>query len=590
MALGFPNSHTPCSDKLSTLPESIIFRIFTFLGPNETPRLSLVSTKFRQLCFNTPFLYLSADFDSSRNSFVRYSHFCNYVDSFMKSRIRLQIPIDCFVFRWFCKIPAINIGRQSLDTTLRFATACNLRELDILVNLGSDSRLYTLPVCVHQCSSLRVLRLNLPKSRFGLEFRKMGFVEVFFLESVCISDMGFGDKISRWWTSLRSLKLHNVSCDSDINLDISSLEELELSSSAFGRLLSNNWVFSVDSSSLKSFSIIWCKFKGRCLIDLDCPSLMNFSVYGSSFHLFSTLKIASEGLSSLVISSCYFEKSLCLYISCPSIKQMKIDGCKFEDCCHVRMNSLYLDVLTVSDCELIFPDEKSSEPGSQRRINVCAQRLLKLAINSSDKFSYKFPLCISAPNLQGITWKGNPVDFSYLKSLMAVENAIIDILPSCKHKSKRLACHCKLFMSLIYSVAMLLESLKGVKSLEINFWPIELFFMQNDEPVIFKNLLHLFLLVNDDVLADQLPVIASFLKGLPKLSTLIIKFEKQSALLGDPDLIDLLGLSPTDFTMSLGDDLKQLKICRGNAQFVGEELIQGCNLGRLTSVGKEKAA
>lgn len=123
---------------------------------------------------------------------------------------------------------------------------------------------------------------------------------------------------------------------------------------------------------------------------------------------------------------------------------------------------------------------------------------------------------------------------------------------------------------------------------------VQLYFMQNDEPIIFKNLVNLSLLV-DDLSAEKLPVIAAFLKGLPNLIALVIKCEKKSSLLGDPDvsnclisfvinpfmvgycnclnvcsfsmqLIGLLGLCSRTCSLSLSDDSKQLKIVRGDTQ------------------------
>ncbi|XP_065850910.1 uncharacterized protein [Euphorbia lathyris] len=439
------------------------------------------------------------------------------------------------------------------------------------------------PLLVLFCRFRFQYKLFSKMGNFGLESRKMDFVEVFLLISVNIFDMKFGEKISSFWTSLRRLNLDKVKCIHDIYIKTSSLEELELSNCEIGRLYSD-WILSIASSSLKSVSVSRCHFKSSCRSFLDCPSLMNFSVIGSVFDMPSTFKMASQSLDNLGICSSNFKKSCSLYISCPAIKQIKINGCRFKELCSLKMNSISLDVLNVSDCEFIYADEKISESGCQKRINVFAQRLQTLTINSSDKYSYKFPLCISAPSLQAIIWKGNPVDFSYLKSFMSLEYARIDIQPSCQHKSKKLASRCKLFMGSIYSVAVLLQSLKDVKSLEINVWPIELFFMQNDEPIIFKNLLHLFLLVND-LSAEQLSGIASFLKGLPNLITLVVKCEKKSALRGDPELIVLLGLCPKAFTVSFSEDSKQLKIARGNAQGVDVD----DNFIKCTSVGMETA-
>jgi len=50
----------------------------------------------------------------------------------------------------------------------------------------------------------------------------------------------------------------------------------------------------------------------------------------------------------------------------------------------------------------------------------------------------------------------------------------------------------------------------------------QIFFTQKDFSMVFKKLHHLILLI-DGSYADQVPIIASFLKGLPNLRRLIIR-------------------------------------------------------------------
>jgi hypothetical protein len=59
--------------------------------------------------------------------------------------------------------------------------------------------------------------------------------------------------------------------------------------------------------------------------------------------------------------------------------------------------------------------------------------------------------------------------------------------------------------------------------------------MQNDYPIVFKNLQNLVLL-SDGSLADQIPFIASFLKGMPNLKKLIISCFDKSHELSDPNV------------------------------------------------------
>jgi hypothetical protein len=63
---------------------------------------------------------------------------------------------------------------------------------------------------------------------------------------------------------------------------------------------------------------------------------------------------------------------------------------------------------------------------------------------------------------------------------------------------------------------------------------LQIFFMQNDSPIVFKKLQNLVLLT-DGSFADQIPTIASFLRGLPNLRRLIIRCEQISHELSDPN-------------------------------------------------------
>ncbi|KAF2304501.1 hypothetical protein GH714_032806 [Hevea brasiliensis] len=551
-------------DRMSVLPESVIFRIFSFLRPNESAILSLVSRRFRQLCINSPYLYFCANFDS-KGCLRRYTQFCYYVDKMMRTRDRLGIEIDKFLIHWFCKQPRYNIGGTIVDAWVKIATKCNVGELDILVNLDEwlGWGVYSLPECVFRCKSLRVLKLNLQMGKFYLvSTENMDSVEDLLLDSMIINERNFGEKISGSWTSLRRLILEKVHLVVELNITSSSLEELKMSNCEGGAYV--DWHFSVSSSSLKNLCISRCHFKVPTLMNLRCPSLENFTLQGSDFDKLSTFKIASLSIENFRICGSNFLKGCCFCISCPSVKHIKIGSSNFEDFCFIEINSSSLGDLTVSDCELSRPQIPNFKLAPGKRIHIVAEKLQTLTINSSDKHLYNLPLSISTPNIQDIKWTGNPVDFSYLESFLSLVDATIYIKPSCQHKSKELACRCKLVQSLIYCAAMLLQSLKYAKFLKINIWPIEMFFMQNNEPIYFNNLLCLLLTV--DSLTDQTPLIASFLKGLPNLRTLIIKCRPKSHVIDEPNFISLLGLCPKTFNLSLSEE--GVKIFRRNAQDV----------------------
>lgn len=471
MVMGTRDTHSlVCGrDRLSSLPEPIIHRIFSFLGANETARLRLLSRRFRQLCIYSPYLYFCAGLDSDWCS-TRYSEFCTCVDALLRMREGLGIRLECFLVHWFCWQRQYNIGETVVNAWVHIATRCDVQELDILFCVD-NWRGYLLPDCVYNCQSLRALRLNLQKGNFFLQSRKLDSLEDLWLDSLTIMDLYFGQKISVWWTSLKRLNLDKIQQINDLEISSSSLQEMNISNCEVDWVL-GGWHLTISSPSFKVLTISRCYFKGRCKINLACPSLENFSVLDSDFEQPAAFNIECASLENLVVCGSNFRAACHLCISCPSVKQVKISNCAFEQFCQLNTNCLSLEDLTVSDCKL-SPQKSFLQEAPQKCIVVEAKRLQTLSINSSDAYSYEFPLSISAPILQAIRWTGNPVDFSYLERFMSIVNATIDIKPACQHKSKKFACHCKLFKSLTCCAAMLLQSLSHAKFLKINIWLIE---------------------------------------------------------------------------------------------------------------------
>ncbi|KDP34231.1 hypothetical protein JCGZ_07802 [Jatropha curcas] len=574
MAVSFQDTLTPLGryDRLSALPELIIYRIFKFLEPNETARINLVSRRFRKLCFNSPFLYFYANFDTKECG-KKYAQFCTYVDKVMKLREQLNVGLERFLIHWSCQQPRFNVGGSVIDAWIRIATNCNVQELDVLFDVDRW-KCYTLPDCVYGCKSLKVLRLNLQRGNFYLIKRMMDSVEGLFLYSLTISDSDFGEKISGYWMSLKILNLEGVHLVGNLNITCHSLEELKISNCKIERVHVWNGEhvdrkFNIFCPSLKVLSMSRCHFEAPCLMIICCESLENFTIHGSHFDRHSNFKIASGSLQNIQVCRSKFYKPSCFCICCHSVKQIKISNCQFEEFCNIEMNSSYLEDLSILDSEVVRPQQiRLLAP--RRRINVEAEKLQKLTINSSDEYLYEFPLSFFTPDIHTLIWKGNPVDFSCMERFPSLDCALIDIKPSCRHNSKTFACHCKLVKSSIYCVAMLLQSLQRAKFLNINIWPIQMFFMQNDEILYFDNLMCLTLMVGDS-LVDQIPVIVSFLKGLPNLRRLVIKCEHKSPILGDPNFINLLGLCPKSFNLSVTEDWRKVEIHKRKAQEVEEK-------------------
>ncbi|KAF9681192.1 hypothetical protein SADUNF_Sadunf06G0199900 [Salix dunnii] len=375
--------------------------------------------------------------------------------------------------------------------------------------------------CVYECESLRVLKLNLQTGRLNFRIVGWGWLKDLWLDSVTVKDIYFGQRISDWCKSLKRLTLEDVDgISGGLIMKTSSLEEFTISGCNFGFTGGN-----LSSSSFKALTIHRCQFKAQRHVNLNCP-LENLTVHDSEFR------------------RCF----LCT--------------------CVLNINSFSFQDLTLSECNLsslgsssqYFPPVKDLHAvrRPRRHIIVKAANLEKLNISSSDEYSCEFPL---QPNLKVLWWARDPVDFSYLKQhmFMSLTSARIYIEPSCQHKSEESERHCKRSKSLIYCAANFLQCLSEVRFLRINTWPIEIFFMQNDSPITFKNLQNLVLL-SDGSLADQIPFIAPFLEGMPGLKKLIISCFYKSHELSDPNLINLLGLNSRSFNVT--EVSRDLKIAR----------------------------
>jgi len=474
-------------DILSSLPDQIIYHIFSFLGANDTARLGVVSKRFNQLCTSSPYLNFVADFDSEYSDpsclRTRYTDFCSYVNKVLRWREKTGGGLQRLHVHWHsCKKRRFDIGETAVNSWVTIATKCGVEELDMRLHVD-PWRGYSLPGCVYNCESLRALKLNLQTGRFNFRVAGWDWLKDLWLDSVTVEDIYFGQRISEWCKSLKRLTLEDVDgISGGLNMTTSSLEELAISGCDFGFTGGN---FNISSSSFKALTIYRCQFKAQRHVNLNCPSLENLTVHDSEFGKCFLCKISCESLEKLRVCGSSFLEACHFRIACPSVGQVMISSCRFAGTCVLNINSFSLQDLTVSECNFsslgsalqYLPPVKDFQafPRLRRHIIVKAANLEKLNISSSDEYSYEFPLKIDAPNLKVLWWAGDPVDFSFLKQdmFMSLTSARIYIEPSCQHKSVESDRHCKRSKSLIYCAAKLLQCLSEARFLRINTWPIE---------------------------------------------------------------------------------------------------------------------
>ncbi|KAJ6745542.1 hypothetical protein OIU74_028259 [Salix koriyanagi] len=540
-------------DRLSGLPDQVMYHIFSFLGANDTARLGLVSKRFKKVCSSSPYLNFVADFDSGSDQSclrTRYTDFCSYVDKVLRSREKTGEGLVRLLVHWFCKQRKFDIGGTVVNSWVTIATKCGVEELDMLVHVD-PLRGYSLPDCVYKCESLRALKLNLQMGRFSFQILGFDWLKDLWLDSVTIGDKYFGQRISDWCKCLKRLTLENVDGINDFTLTNSSLEELEISGCRFPSSFSGG-KFSISGSSFKVLTISRCQFKALWHVNLNCLSLENLTVQDSEFGRVFVCKIDCESLETLEVCGSNFLEACQLLVDCPSLIYAMISSCRFANVCFLNIKSFSLQGLTLSECKF-----SSLEIGSQYSK---PKKEIKVGTGPCRRIIMK------AENLET------------LNGMVSLLNARIHIKPPCQHRSEESDRRCKHSKSLIYCAAKLLQCLSEARFLSINTWPIEIFFMQNVSPIVFKKLQNLVLLT-DGSFADQIPIIASFLKGLPNLRRLIIKCDQISHELSDPNLIDLLGLNSRSYNLTgIGQDLKNVKI----------EAVQGQAQWRVQNAGKRR--
>ncbi|XP_060671255.1 putative F-box/FBD/LRR-repeat protein At5g44950 [Ziziphus jujuba] len=144
-------------DRISQLPDSLIYYIFSFLPTIHLVRMSRVSRRWRRMWVSTPFLYSDCHFDdvTFTKNVNRSSMFLKFVGNCLRCRKKYMQP-DTFIIS-FKLHSYYKLGRhdaQLVDKWVRFAIESKVKELDLRVQ---D---YCIPQFVFTASSLTQLRFH----------------------------------------------------------------------------------------------------------------------------------------------------------------------------------------------------------------------------------------------------------------------------------------------------------------------------------------------------------------------------------------------------------------------------------------------
>lgn len=324
-------------DRLSHLPDHLIYHIFSFLPTFYITRMSRLSRRWRRMWVSTPFLYFEDRDITFHNKVNKQNMFLKFVGNCLRARNAfMQIPdtsMISFKLQTHYKFRPNDVRR--IDNWIAFAILCKVKELDL------DSEHYGLPLCVLNASSLTLLRLTY--LRLEVPFLStLTSLKVLSLERVIFDDKSLQNLISgcpiiedlhlEGFTlgdidlavskTLRNLSLRNVNCtDQWLKGLISGLPVLA-SLTLYDNGMNN---VSIHSNSLKS---LFFHASARIEVTLRTPNLVCLDLACYSNSIFSieapTLTEASLTLGDISMKKSEFYQLVSFLSNLSSLKNMKL--------------------------------------------------------------------------------------------------------------------------------------------------------------------------------------------------------------------------------------------------------------------------
>ncbi|XP_057771454.1 F-box/LRR-repeat protein At3g03360-like [Salvia miltiorrhiza] len=346
-------------DRLSELPDSVIFHIFWFLPMREVVRTTILSRRWKDLWTTTPFLY-----------------FDDFIEQF-DTRDKLRIFVHRVLSRWDgVKILKFKVEldheesiHRDVDLWLRFAKKYGVEELylhmvieDRESCLCNDDDIRWLPQFLYSCSSLKVLSIE------NCYFRFKGNVHWNHLKSLTIIN-GFGvteDVINQIFcgspqlevlimtfidsrfenfsirsTSLKKLSINKHFYDdyedpspytTELRIWTPNLKTLEMKGIPYGKCLLMN-VSSLNHATLGYPNLH--HLDERCFND---PSEYNSSLLPTNQflgYLFGQILPSIQHVENITLSSCCVKvldimKMKHMHSSFPNIKSLDLRCCLYD--------------------------------------------------------------------------------------------------------------------------------------------------------------------------------------------------------------------------------------------------------------------
>ncbi|CAA2960630.1 F-box At4g22280-like, partial [Olea europaea subsp. europaea] len=252
-------------DRISSLPDTVLRHILSFLDTKYAVVTSVLSTRWKDLCISLPNIVL----DDSLTFKKRKKNFEKAFEKFACRQILLRNVPNINRFR----LKSNFIEDSTIGDIVCAAICCKVKEIDLWV--GDSTTVGILPLELFICNSLVVLKLR-------------AVVELYVWESVSLPN-------------LKVLHLTDFMLDGDRSMSrlfrgCKFVEELCLSRCSFG----NNKVLNLSFPLLRKLSIdygdgnfmdFFDDSNSKCKLIIDTPNLEFFEYHGheNEFHLVKNL-------------------------------------------------------------------------------------------------------------------------------------------------------------------------------------------------------------------------------------------------------------------------------------------------------------
>jgi hypothetical protein len=244
------NNVHECKDRLSDLCDYLLIHILSFLESKKAVQTCILSTRWRNLWKQLPFLLL---YSLHSNTLPRLTEFASQFLSLRDGSTSL------FVLQFYNFSDDI-MEPHVLDTILQYAVSHNIHRLDIYVKCDIQH----FPSCLFSCDTLTSLRFYVAHIRYDK-------LKIIFPNSLNLP-------------SLTSLHLGFVAFHGGLELFLAypRLKSLEI---AHFEILGEENLF-ISSTTLEKLTIELCfKPKNDRKIELFTPSLCAFAFIGTPFQI-----------------------------------------------------------------------------------------------------------------------------------------------------------------------------------------------------------------------------------------------------------------------------------------------------------------